>query len=92
MGAVAKSYMMKGFLIYEEMRKHLVIYKEEAVSHTYMTFQPLPSGLPYIWGKFSFLFYQFSEHNTVINKNEMHYSFALVSGAGMWKECEYCRK
>jgi hypothetical protein len=33
MGAVAKSYMRKGFLIYEEMRKYLVIY-EEAVSAT----------------------------------------------------------
>ncbi len=34
MGSVAKSYMRKGFLIviYEEMRKYLVIY-EEAVSH-----------------------------------------------------------
>jgi hypothetical protein len=32
MGAVAKSYMRKGFLIYEEMGKYLVIY-EEAVSH-----------------------------------------------------------
>jgi hypothetical protein len=32
MGAVAKSYMRKGFLMYEEMRKYLVIY-EEAVSH-----------------------------------------------------------
>jgi hypothetical protein len=31
-GAVAKSYMRRGFLIYEEMRKYLVIY-EEAVSH-----------------------------------------------------------
>jgi hypothetical protein len=31
-GAVAKSYVRKGFLIYEEMRKYLVIY-EEAVSH-----------------------------------------------------------
>jgi hypothetical protein len=31
-GAVARSYMRKGFLIYEEMRKYLVIY-EEAVSH-----------------------------------------------------------
>jgi hypothetical protein len=31
MGAIAKSYMRKGFLIFEEMRKYLVIY-EEAVS------------------------------------------------------------
>jgi hypothetical protein len=34
MGAVAKTYMRKGFLIYEEMRKYLVIYKE-AVSHDF---------------------------------------------------------
>jgi hypothetical protein len=27
MGAHAKSYMRKGFLIYEEMRKYLVIYE-----------------------------------------------------------------
>jgi hypothetical protein len=32
MGAVSKSYMRRGFLIYEEMRKYLVIY-EKAVSH-----------------------------------------------------------
>ncbi len=31
-GAVAKSYMRKGFLIYEEMRKYFPNY-EEAVSH-----------------------------------------------------------
>ncbi len=31
-GAVAKSYMRKGFLRYEEMGKYLTIY-EEAVSH-----------------------------------------------------------
>jgi hypothetical protein len=32
MGSVAKSYMRKGFLIYEKMRKYLTIH-EEAVSH-----------------------------------------------------------
>jgi hypothetical protein len=31
MGAVAKSYMRKGFLIYEEMRKYLVIYEKPLV-------------------------------------------------------------
>ncbi len=31
-GAIAKSYMRKGFVIYEEMRKYFPIY-EEAVSH-----------------------------------------------------------
>jgi hypothetical protein len=33
--AVAKSYMRKGFLIYEEMRKYLVKY-EEAFSHNWL--------------------------------------------------------
>jgi hypothetical protein len=42
-GAVAKSYMRKGFLIYEEMRKYVPIYEEEAV-----TLQPIPSEFPYI--------------------------------------------
>ncbi len=31
-GSVAKSYIRKGFLIYEEVRKYLAIY-EEAISH-----------------------------------------------------------
>ncbi len=31
-GSVAKSYMRKGFLIYEEMRKYFPVY-EEAVSY-----------------------------------------------------------
>ncbi len=31
-GVIAKSYMRKSFLIYEETRKYLVIY-EKAVSH-----------------------------------------------------------
>ncbi len=56
MGAVAKSYMRRGFLIYEEMRKYLVIY-EEAVSHLWHCNR---SHLNYIWGKFCFLFYQCS--------------------------------
>jgi hypothetical protein len=38
MGSVAKSYIRKGgFLIDEKMRAYLTIY-EEAVSHTYMTY------------------------------------------------------
>jgi hypothetical protein len=45
MGSVAKSYLRKDFLIYEEMRKYLTIY-EEAVSHSYMTLQPIPSVFP----------------------------------------------
>jgi hypothetical protein len=61
-GAVAESYMRKGFFLwgrassYEEMRKYFPIY-EEAVSHSYMILQLLHSEFPYIWGKiwFSFL-------------------------------------
>jgi hypothetical protein len=34
-GAVAKSYIRKGFLIYEKMQKYFSIYKE-AVSHKYL--------------------------------------------------------
>jgi hypothetical protein len=30
-GAVAKSYMRKGFLIYEEMRKYFPIYEEAVI-------------------------------------------------------------
>jgi hypothetical protein len=35
MGSDAKSYMRKGFLLYEEKRKYFTIYEdtEEAVSH-----------------------------------------------------------
>jgi hypothetical protein len=43
-GAVAKSYMRKGFLIYEEMSKYFPI-DEEAVSHI---LQLLHSGFPYV--------------------------------------------
>jgi hypothetical protein len=37
MGAVAKSYMRKGFLMYEEMRKYLVIYEEAVVIYDFAT-------------------------------------------------------
>jgi hypothetical protein len=46
MGSVAKSYMRKGFLIYEEMRKYLTIY-EEAVSHIYLCNRSLLNFLIY---------------------------------------------
>ncbi len=44
-GAVTKSYMRKGVL--EEMRKYFVIF-EEAVSHIFISLQPLPSRFPHI--------------------------------------------
>ncbi len=46
MEAVAKSYMRKGFLIYEEMRKYLVIY-EEAVSQIWLCNRSLMDFLIY---------------------------------------------
>ncbi len=45
-GAVANSYMKKGFLIYEEMRKYLTIY-EEVVSHILLCNQSLLIFLMY---------------------------------------------
>jgi hypothetical protein len=44
MGSVAKSYMRKGFLIHEEMRKYLKIHYvyEKAVSHTVYDFATAP--------------------------------------------------
>ncbi len=46
MGQVAKSYIRKGFLIYEEMRKYLTIY-EEAVSHLWICNRSLLNFLIY---------------------------------------------
>jgi hypothetical protein len=62
MGAVAKSYMRKGFLIDAEMRKYLVI-NEEAVSLT-MILQPLPSGFSHILGIFTFFFIRVSNDSS----------------------------
>jgi hypothetical protein len=45
MGSGAKSYMRKGFLMYEEMRKYFTI-QEEAFSH--YDFAPDPSEFPYM--------------------------------------------
>ena len=36
-GAVAKSYMRKGFLIYEEMRKYFPIYEKPLVTYDFAT-------------------------------------------------------
>jgi hypothetical protein len=47
MGAVVKSYMRKGFLIYEEMRKYLVIY-EEAVIRILYDFATAPFWISFI--------------------------------------------
>ncbi len=56
MGAVAKSYMRKGFLIYEEMRKNLVIY-DEAVSLYDFAAAPFWISLYCIRGNFFLLFF-----------------------------------
>ncbi len=55
MVAVAKSYMRKGFLIYEEMRKYQSYTRRPLAIYA---LQPFPSGFPYIRGKFFLLFYQ----------------------------------
>ncbi len=55
MGSVAKSFMRKGFLIYEEMRKYLTIY-EEAVSHTVFDFATDPFRISLFMRKIRFSF------------------------------------
>ncbi len=54
MGSGAKSYKRKGFLIYEEMRKYLTIYKRRSL--VIYDFAPDPSEFPYILGNFFFFF------------------------------------
>ncbi len=44
--------------IWAFMRKCANINQIWGVRQSYMTLQPIPSEFPYIWGKFSFLFYQ----------------------------------
>jgi hypothetical protein len=46
-GAVAKSYIWKGFLIYEELRKYFPIF-EKAVSHTVYDFATACSILNFL--------------------------------------------
>jgi hypothetical protein len=55
MGAVAKSNMRKGFLIYEEMCKYLVIYGE-AVGHIQYNFATAPWISLYMRKTFFFFF------------------------------------
>ncbi len=52
MGSGAKSYMRKGFPIYEEMRKFFTIHMRRPL--VIYDFAPDPSEFPYIWGKFHF--------------------------------------
>ncbi len=55
MGSGAESYMRKGFLIYEKMRKYLVI---QYMRRPLVIMTLLPSRFSCIWGKLCFLFYQ----------------------------------
>ncbi len=57
-GAVAKPYMRKGFLIYEEMSKYFPIY-EKAVSHICMTLQLLCSILNFLIYEENLIFFWF---------------------------------
>ncbi len=54
MGSVAKSYMRKGVLIYEKMRKFLTVY-EEGVSHLWLCNRSLLNFLIYKNNWFHFL-------------------------------------
>jgi hypothetical protein len=56
MGSGAKSYMRKGFLIYEEMHKYFSSYMRSSL--VIYDLAPDPSEFPSIRGKFYFLCYQ----------------------------------
>jgi hypothetical protein len=64
MGAVAKSYMRKGFLICEEIRKYLVIH-EEAVRHIW--FVTAPFWISLYLRKILFSFYQCSKGRKIFS-------------------------
>ncbi len=84
MGEVAKSYMRKGFLIYEEMRKYFVIY-EEAVSHIY-DFSTAPFWISLYMRKilFSFLSVCFAQ-GTGFSQNRFFQSLLQK-----WNDCGFC--
>ncbi len=70
MGSGAKSYMRKGFLIYEEIRTYFIIY-EKAVSHIWLcTRDPLWLSLYMIKTLFSFLSVQLSMPSSNIKNDE----------------------
>ncbi len=71
MGSVAKSYMRKDFIIYDEMRKYLTIY-EEAVSHIWLCNWFLQNFLTYE-DNLIFVFISV-EYHTVVYMNQIHLS------------------
>jgi hypothetical protein len=60
MGSDGKSYVRKGFLIYEEMPKYFLLFMRRSL--VIYDFAPDPSEFPNIWGKFYFIFYQCTLH------------------------------
>ncbi len=80
---VAKSYMRKGFLLYEEKRKYFPKY-EEAV----MTLQLLHSLFPYIWGKFDFLFYQCIMASSTVCPVSLLYTCVKVNWTELQQRCK----
>jgi hypothetical protein len=77
MGSGAKSYMRKGFLIYEEMRKIFTICKM-AVSHSYKTLRPIPLNFLKYEENFIFFFISVasSERQTTSLLFPVHFPFS----------------
>jgi hypothetical protein len=63
MGSGAKSYMRKGFLRDEEMRKYLTIYEEAVTPLVICDFAPGPFCISLHMRKFYFLLYQLQNEN-----------------------------
>ncbi len=94
-GAVAKSYMRKGYLIYEEMRKYFFIY-EEGVSHIWvnMTLQRLPQKATkrhwewYIQGRFTNpMHYLYKKRVTSGQKHQANFFILIMNIVVTRKVC-----
>jgi hypothetical protein len=66
-GSGAKSYMNNDLLNPHIWWKYLCISSYIMKPSSYITFHPIPIEFPFIWEKFSFLFYQCKASNTSLN-------------------------
>ncbi len=83
-GAVAKSNVRKGFLIYQEMRKYLPIY-EEAVSHIWLCNCSILNFLMY---EESFIFFFISVPKRENFDSDFFYIVRALSGKVTEKKME----
>jgi hypothetical protein len=87
MGSGAKSYMRKGFSIYEEMRKFFTIYEEVFTLLSFMTLHPIP--LNFLMYEENFISFFISVHTLLLDGwrtggLQSTYKYATGSKASCW--------